>query len=132
MPQTERSRTAPRRRLSPAVIPLVIAAGVVIGSLLYQATTSSAGSLAAPRMPRTDPAPPRAASLGHAPRAGGQGSTAPGRHDVTEDDGVLPDGVTALDDEHPGVTNLDPGLRVALRDATLDAGRDGVVLDLNS
>ena len=132
MPQNARSRSAPRRSLRPTVIPLAIAAGVVIASLLYQATTSSARSLAQPSAPDTHPALPRTASLGEPPRGSGQGSANSTRDAVTEDDGVLPDGVTALDDEHPGVTNLDPDLRAALRQATSEAERNGVELDLYS
>ena len=51
---------------------------------------------------------------------------------LTEDDGVLPDGVTALDDGHAGVANLDRKLLQALRRATRDAAREGVALQLNS
>jgi len=40
---------------------------------------------------------------------------------VTEDDGVLPDGVTLFDDQYPGVANLDPDLLQALREAATDA-----------
>ena len=41
---------------------------------------------------------------------------------VTEDDGVLPDGVTVFDDEFSGVSNLDPALLTALRAAARAAG----------
>ena len=47
-------------------------------------------------------------------------------------DGLLPDGVTVFDDEHPAVTNLDPALLAALRQAATDAADDGVELYVNS
>jgi D-alanyl-D-alanine carboxypeptidase len=51
---------------------------------------------------------------------------------VTEADGVLPDAVTVFDDGYPGVTNLDPRLLRALRQAASDAAGDGVELYVNS
>lgn len=51
---------------------------------------------------------------------------------VTGADGVLPDGVTVFDDQHPGVVNLDPELLEALRAAASDAGRRDVVFNVNS
>jgi D-alanyl-D-alanine carboxypeptidase len=51
---------------------------------------------------------------------------------VTEADGALPDGVTAFDDEYPGVANLDPDLLQALREAATDAADDGIELYVNS
>ena len=47
-------------------------------------------------------------------------------------DGLLPDGVTVFDDEYPAVTNLDPALLAALRQAATDAADDGVELYVNS
>jgi LAS superfamily LD-carboxypeptidase LdcB len=51
---------------------------------------------------------------------------------VTEADGVLPDGVTVLDQEYPGVANLDPDLLRALRDAAADAADVGIELRVTS
>ncbi|GAA4207735.1 D-alanyl-D-alanine carboxypeptidase family protein [Actinocatenispora rupis] len=51
---------------------------------------------------------------------------------VTEADGALPAGATVFDDTYPGVANLDPALRRALRAAATDAARDGVELHVNS
>ena len=45
---------------------------------------------------------------------------------------MLPDGVTVFNDEHPAVTNLDPALLAALREAGTDAADDGVELFVNS
>jgi len=49
-----------------------------------------------------------------------------------EADGVVPDGVTVFDDEIPGVTNLDPALLGALRQAATDAAGDGVEFFVDS
>ncbi len=43
-----------------------------------------------------------------------------------EADGAIPDRVTVLDNEIPGIANLDPALLVALRRAATDASDDGV------
>jgi D-alanyl-D-alanine carboxypeptidase len=51
---------------------------------------------------------------------------------VTEADGVLPDRVTVFDERYPGVTNLDPDLLRALRDAATKAADDGIRLYVNS
>ena len=51
---------------------------------------------------------------------------------VTEADGVLPDGVTVLDEEYPGVADLDPDLLRALRDASADAADVGIELRVTS
>ena len=51
---------------------------------------------------------------------------------VTEDDGVLPDGVTVYDDAFAGVANLEPDLLRALRNAAVDAADDGVEFVVNS
>jgi LAS superfamily LD-carboxypeptidase LdcB len=50
---------------------------------------------------------------------------------VTEDDGVLPDGVTVFDDGYPGIANLDAALLAALRKAASDAGT-AVTFSVNS
>ena len=51
---------------------------------------------------------------------------------VGEADGVVPDGVTVFDDQFPAVSNLDPVLLRALREAATDAASDGVELVVNS
>ena len=45
---------------------------------------------------------------------------------ITEDDGVLPDGVTVFDDGYPGVANLASDLLQALREAATDAADVGI------
>jgi zinc D-Ala-D-Ala carboxypeptidase len=49
-----------------------------------------------------------------------------------EVDSAVPDGATVLDDEIPGVANLDPDLLGAMRRAATDAADDGVELLVNS
>lgn len=51
---------------------------------------------------------------------------------MDEADGTLPDGVTVFDEQHAGVTRLDPDLLKALRDAAPDAAQNGVRLVVNS
>ena len=51
---------------------------------------------------------------------------------ATEDDGALPDGVTVLDDDYPGVANLDPDLLRTLREAATDAADDGIEFYVSS
>lgn len=52
--------------------------------------------------------------------------------ELTTADGLLPDGVTVFDDRYPAVSNLNPPLLQALREAATDAARDGVDLFVNS
>lgn len=52
--------------------------------------------------------------------------------EATDADGGLPDGVTVFDDENPGVANLDPDLRGALRRAATAAADEGVEFFVNS
>jgi zinc D-Ala-D-Ala carboxypeptidase len=47
-------------------------------------------------------------------------------------DGAVPHGTTILDEEDPGVANLDPALLGALRQAAADAAGDGVEFVVNS
>ena len=49
-----------------------------------------------------------------------------------EADGAVPDGATVLDDEIPGVANLDPALLGALRQAATDAADDAVEFFVDS
>ncbi|PWN01220.1 peptidase M15 [Nocardioides silvaticus] len=50
----------------------------------------------------------------------------------TTADGDVPDGATVFDDHYPAIARLDPDLRGALQEAGTEAGRDGVVLQVNS
>jgi zinc D-Ala-D-Ala carboxypeptidase len=49
-----------------------------------------------------------------------------------ETDGAVPEGVRVFDDDMPAVANLDPGLRRALRQAAMDAAKDGIEIVVNS
>jgi D-alanyl-D-alanine carboxypeptidase len=49
-----------------------------------------------------------------------------------EPESAVPDGATVLDDEIPGIANLDPDLLGALRQAATDAADDGVEFYVNS
>ena len=49
-----------------------------------------------------------------------------------ETDGTVPEGVRVFDDDIPAVANLDPGLLRALRDAAMDAAKDGIEIGVNS
>ena len=54
------------------------------------------------------------------------------RQTAGEADGVLAVGVTVFDEESPAVTNLDPDLLRALRQAARDAATNGVEIVVNS
>jgi hypothetical protein len=49
-----------------------------------------------------------------------------------ETDGAVPEGVRVFDDDIPAVANLDPGLLRALREAAIDAAKDGIEIVVNS
>ena len=51
---------------------------------------------------------------------------------TAEEAGAMPDGVTAFDEGHPGVADLDPRLLQALQDATMDAAADGITIYVTS
>jgi zinc D-Ala-D-Ala carboxypeptidase len=106
MTQTASARTKTRRTLRLTAVGLVVTAAI-IGTLVYQSAWSSAPSFS--EVLRGD-----------------HGGT------TTEADGALPDGVTVFDGQYPGVTNLDPDLLQALREAATDAADDGVEFYVNS
>lgn len=56
----------------------------------------------------------------------------PGATAVGAADGALPDGVTLADVAYPGVANVDPALRLALRLAAADAAADDVAFIVTS
>lgn len=103
-----------RRRHRPSFVGLVVVSVAIVGTLVYQSASS--------------PAP----SLGGAVRGDPRATTTTADHAITEADGVLPAGLTVFDDQHPGVTNLDPDLLRALRQAATDAAGDGIELHVNS
>jgi zinc D-Ala-D-Ala carboxypeptidase len=66
------------------------------------------------------------AALGEHPSPPGAGGA------LGEGDGAVPDGTTVFDDDVPGVANLDPDLRGALRQAATDAEGDGIEFVVDS
>jgi D-alanyl-D-alanine carboxypeptidase len=114
MSRTAAARTRSRRTLRPSAVGLVVVIAAIIGTLISQSA-----SFSAPSFPDVLPG-----------EHGGATTEKPGA--VTEDDGVLPDGVTVFDDEYPGVGNLDPDLLRALREAATDAADDGIELYVNT
>src|SRR5215217_8826439 len=114
MTQTAAARTKTRRTLRLTAVGLVVVTAAIIGTLVYQSACSSAPSFS--EVLRGD--------------HGGTTTEADGA--VTEADGALPDGVTVFDDQYPGVTNLDPDLLGALREAATDAADDGIDFYVNS
>jgi D-alanyl-D-alanine carboxypeptidase len=114
MGRTTAARTKSRRTLRPTAVSLVVVAAAIIGTLVHQSASS----------------PP--SSFSEVLRGNHGGTTTDADGAVTEADGVLPDGVTAFDDQYPGVTTLDPDLLRALREAATDAADDGNDVYVNS
>jgi zinc D-Ala-D-Ala carboxypeptidase len=114
MTQTAEARTKTRRTLRLTAVGLVVVTAAIIGTLVYQSAPSSA------------------LSFSEVLRCDHGGTTTEADVAVTEDDSALPDGVTVFDDQYPGVTNLDPDLLQALREAATDAADDGVEFYVNS
>ncbi|MGI9824880.1 M15 family metallopeptidase [Agromyces sp. Marseille-Q5079] len=112
------SRARARRTLLAAVVGLlilVIAGAVMLGSELGRSSAFSSAGAFGERPP-------------------GEGGTALLAADgaATEADGVLPDGVSAFDEQYPGVVNLDPELLSALRAAADDAADEGIDVFVSS
>jgi zinc D-Ala-D-Ala carboxypeptidase len=114
MSRTAAARTRSRRTLGPTALGLVVVTAAILGSLVYQSASSSAHSFS--DVVRGD--------------QGGTRTAADGA--VTAADGDLPDGASVFDDQYPGVTNVDPDLLQALREAGTDAADDGIELSVNS
>ncbi|MFE9654959.1 D-alanyl-D-alanine carboxypeptidase family protein [Micromonospora sp. NPDC006431] len=104
MSQITAARTKARR--GPTAVGLIVVAAAIIGTLVYQSTSSAAPSLS--EILRGD------------------------HRTATAADGALPGAVTVFDDDYPGVTNLDPDLLQALRKAATDAAHDSIQFYINS
>ncbi|RXZ72384.1 M15 family metallopeptidase [Agromyces albus] len=109
----------PQRTAARGVRGLLVVGALVIVIAATTAAISStlpSSSSAAPSLTFSDaPAPPRSEDRG-----------------VLDETGRVGDGVTVFDDGIPALTNLDPVLLEALRQAATDAASDGVVFVLNS
>ena len=122
MARTATTRPAPSWTLGLTALGVVLAAFAATAIPVHRSEpfAAPAGS-AAPLGDRGS------ASAGPAPEGPAAGDPV-----VDGDDGVLPDGVSAFDDGHPGVAALDPDLLRALRRATADAAGDGVEIVVSS
>ena len=133
MARTAAARRDNRRALSPIAIGLVVVTAAISGTLVYRSASTPSfnevlpGDRASTTPPGAWPSPPPPPH-GEVLRGHHGGTTTEASGVVTEDDGVLPDGVTVFDDEYPGVANLDRDLLRALREAATDAAHDGVEL----
>jgi zinc D-Ala-D-Ala carboxypeptidase len=136
MSRTAAARTTTRTRTSTAV-GLAVAGAGIIATFAYQSAPSSASSLGEPHPPVVHPDVPQPAlgsapSFSQSPRSGGRAATSDVKGAVTVADGALPAGVTVIDDEYPGIANLDPDLLRAIRAAARDAGDSGIEFYVNS
>jgi D-alanyl-D-alanine carboxypeptidase len=114
------------RKIRVAGLLVVVAAiAAALGSQVLATSSSTASSPSAP-------APPMDFLRGERHRVPPRASTSAPRPLPGEAGGAVPDGTTAFDDEIPGVTNLDPALLGALRQAAADAAGDGVQLVVDS
>ncbi|MCO5952004.1 M15 family metallopeptidase [Microbacterium yannicii] len=103
------------------ILALVVVCAVSVGAALHQ--SAAAADRSGPGSP-----PPRPGTA--APAQGDAEASADGV--VTEEDGILPAGVSVFDDAYPGVARLSPELGDALRRAADDAAQQGVVIHVNS
>ncbi|MFH9134193.1 M15 family metallopeptidase [Streptomyces sp. NPDC017524] len=99
------------------------AIAAVLGHFLLNPTHAPSTSAS----PRSPSAAPSSAPASLPPPLHRELREAPG-----EADGVVPDGVTVLDDGIPAVAHLDADLLAALRRAAREAARDGVEFAVNS
>ena len=112
-PAHTRTRPSAPRRL---ILAAVVVCTLSLGAVVHQ---SAAGAGAPdPGDPGTDTRPPSTATTDAAAADGA----------ITEADGLLPGGVTASDGAYAGIARLTPALRDALRQASADAARQGVVI----
>ncbi|WP_274035495.1 M15 family metallopeptidase [Streptomyces sp. MMBL 11-1] len=118
-------RTPPRRTgrlLVVGAVAVVAAIATALGHALLtpsQSPSPSASARSPSAAPSSAPAPLPPLHREH-------------RGALGEADGVVPDGVTVLDDGIPAVARLDADLLAALRRAAREAARDGVEFAVNS
>lgn len=112
--------TRPSRR---SLFGLVAVAALAAACLIVPATAGWIAPAASTELP---PPPPAATGIAF----GGTGS---GSDDTLDaDDGILPEGTSALDDGLAGIDRLDGALLDALQAASADAATEGVALVVNS
>ncbi|MGW6588778.1 M15 family metallopeptidase [Streptomyces globisporus] len=122
------ARTSTLRFRRPLVIGLLAALAAIAMALGRPLLKPSSDSAATPGPDSSTLLPAPSLSdrpPSHAPHRESRGA-------LDKADGVVPDGVTVLDDEVPAVANLDAELLDALRRAAQDAVGDGVTFTVNS
>lgn len=117
-----------RRRALVSAALILASAGVVLVGVSVHASASGALSPLSGWQTDGPGAPPAGADAA----TGDAGPSTADDGVVTSDDGILPDGVTAFDDSHAGITRLSPDLLAALRQAAADASHAGIVVHVNS
>lgn len=134
-------RTAICRRRAAGVLCAFVAVAAFISfkSLVPLALTASASEDGSSPVVGSSPATITASSSkmpsgpsSSSPASPIVGSKNEWRDALGEAGGAIPDGTTVFDDGVPGVANLAPGLRTALRRAAADAGRDGIEFVVDS
>jgi hypothetical protein len=110
---TRRARI--RRTRAAAALAAIAAVAAALG---YPLLASSSSSSTAPPSSR--------------PTSARDDDRRPEHRPLGEADGALPGRTTVFDDRLPGIANLDPALRAALRRAAAEAAREGVELVVDS
>jgi zinc D-Ala-D-Ala carboxypeptidase len=133
MTHSAAARSTVRRSLRSIVIGLLVIGVAAIGILVSRSAGSSTRLLGAGPPPGALPLV-RAAIASTAPSLATTRprATPRGRGAITEEDGLLPDGVTVFDAAYPGIAKLRPALLEALREAASDAAGDGISFTVNS
>jgi D-alanyl-D-alanine carboxypeptidase len=121
-PARTRTRRIRIRRIRLAGLLVVIAA--IAAALGYQSLASTSSTAAAPVDVLRRDLPDL--------RSEHRGLRSEHRGALGEADGALPEGTTVVDDQIPGVANLDSALLGALRQAATDAAGDGVEFYVDS
>ncbi|MFK4835219.1 M15 family metallopeptidase [Microbacterium sp. ZW T2_14] len=121
MNRTASARLKPSVALWGLILALVIACAVSVGAALHQSAAGADRSVPGSSLPQ-EPGPVEPA----------RGAEVVADGVVTEEDGILPDGVSVFDDAYPGIARLSGELGDALRRAAEDAAREGVVIHVNS
>lgn len=115
------------RRIRAAGLVVIAAIGAALAQQVAASSSSTAASLI--HVLHGEHRAPLGEPVGALP-----GGATVGEHGgpLGEADGAVPDGTTVFDDRVPGVTNLDPALLGALRQAATDAAADGVKFVVDS